>query len=66
MLVSSHVLDEVARLGSRVLVIAQGRLIAQGDYHDLRDLMDDRPHRDPARGVRPARASQPRSSTAAW
>lgn len=44
-LVSSHVLDEVARLGSRILVIAQGRLIAQGDYHDLRALMDDRPHR---------------------
>ena len=44
-LVSSHVLDEVARLGSRILVIAQGRLIAQGDYQDLRGLMDDRPHR---------------------
>ncbi len=44
-LVSSHVLDEVARLGSRVLVIAQGRLVAQGDYRDLRELMDDRPRR---------------------
>ncbi len=44
-LVSSHVLDEVARLGSRVLVIAQGRLAATGDYRDLRELMDDRPHR---------------------
>ena len=44
-LVSSHVLDEVARLGSRILVIAQGRLVATGDYRDLRDLMDDRPHR---------------------
>ncbi|MEO1057533.1 MAG: ABC transporter ATP-binding protein [Actinomycetota bacterium] len=44
-LVSSHVLDEVARLGSRVLVIAQGRLVATGDYRDLRALMDDRPHR---------------------
>ena len=44
-LVSSHVLDEVARLGSRLLVIAQGRLIASGDYHDLRGLMDDRPLR---------------------
>ena len=44
-LVSSHVLDEVARLGSRVLVIAQGRLAATGDYHALRELMDDRPHR---------------------
>ena len=45
LLVSSHVLDEVARIGSRVLVIAQGRLVASGDYRRLRDLMDDRPHR---------------------
>lgn len=44
-LVSSHVLDEVARLGSRVLVISKGRLVASGDYRDLRELMDDRPHR---------------------
>jgi len=44
-LVSSHVLDEVARIGSRVLVIAQGRLAATGDYRALRSLMDDRPHR---------------------
>ena len=44
-LVSSHVLEEVARLGSRILVIAQGRLVASGDYRDLRELMDDRPHR---------------------
>jgi ABC-2 type transport system ATP-binding protein len=45
LLVSSHVLDEVARLGSDVLVIAQGRLAATGDYRALRNLMDDRPHR---------------------
>jgi ABC-2 type transport system ATP-binding protein len=45
LLVSSHVLDEVARLGSKVLVIAQGRLAATGDYRDLRNLMDDRPLR---------------------
>ena len=37
--------DGVARIGSRVLVIAQGRLVARGDYRDLRALMDDRPHR---------------------
>jgi ABC-2 type transport system ATP-binding protein len=43
--VSSHVLDEVERFGSRVLVMAQGRLAAQGDFHAIRDLMDDRPHR---------------------
>jgi ABC-2 type transport system ATP-binding protein len=44
-LVSSHVLDEVERFGSRVLVMAQGRLAAEGDYRAIRDLMDDRPHR---------------------
>ena len=44
-LVSSHVLEEVARLGSRILMIAQGRLAATGDYRELRELMDDRPHR---------------------
>ena len=44
-LVSSHVLDEVERFGSRVLVIAQGRLAATGDFRAIRALMDDRPHR---------------------
>lgn len=44
-IVSSHVLEEVERLASRVLVIAQGRLAAQGDFHEIRALMDDRPHR---------------------
>ena len=44
-LVSSHVLDEVERFGSNVLVLAQGRLAAQGDFHAIRELMDDRPHR---------------------
>ncbi len=44
-LVSSHVLDEVERFGSRVLVMAQGRLAAEGDFHAIRELMDNRPHR---------------------
>ncbi|MDZ7678912.1 MAG: ABC transporter ATP-binding protein [Acidimicrobiales bacterium] len=43
--VSSHVLDEVERIGSRILVIAQGRLAAEGDFRAIRALMDDRPHR---------------------
>lgn len=44
-LVSSHVLEEVERIGSRVIVIARGRLAAEGDFRDLRALMDDRPQR---------------------
>ena len=43
-LISSHILDEVARIGSEVLVIAQGRLAASGDYRSLRTLMEDQPH----------------------
>ena len=53
-MISSHVLDEVERFGSRVLVIAQGRLAAEGDFHAIRDLMDDRPAPAAARD-RPAR-----------
>ena len=44
-IVSSHVLEEVERLGSDVMVIAQGRMAARGDFHGIRELMDDRPHR---------------------
>lgn len=44
-LVSSHVLDEVQRLGTDVLVMGQGRLLAEGDFRRIRDLMDDRPSR---------------------
>jgi ABC-2 type transport system ATP-binding protein len=52
-LVSSHVLDEVERLGSQVLVISQGRLAAAGDFRELRALMDDRPMRVRVRTDRP-------------
>jgi ABC-2 type transport system ATP-binding protein len=52
-IVSSHVLEEVERFGSRVLVMAQGRLVAEGDFRAIRDLMDDRPHRLRIRTDRP-------------
>ncbi len=52
-LVSSHVLDEVERIGSRILVMSQGRLAATGDFHELRALMDDRPVRVRVRSDRP-------------
>jgi ABC-2 type transport system ATP-binding protein len=52
-IVSSHVLGEVERLGSQVLVMSQGRLAAAGDFHELRALMDDRPMRIRVRTDRP-------------
>ncbi len=44
-IVSSHVLDEVERFGSHVVVLALGRLAATGDYRAIRSLMDDQPAR---------------------
>jgi ABC-2 type transport system ATP-binding protein len=52
-IVSSHVLGEVERLGSQVLVMSQGRLAAAGDFRELRALMDDRPMRIRVRTDRP-------------
>jgi len=43
--VSSHVLEEVERFGSNVVVISQGRLAAQGDFREIRAQMDNRPRR---------------------
>ena len=53
-IVSSHVLDEVERFGSRILVIAHGRLAAEGDFRAIRNLMDDRPRRFSVRTDRPS------------
>lgn len=44
-LISSHVLEEVERIGSNVLVLSRGRLAAEGDYRQIRELLDHRPHR---------------------
>jgi ABC-2 type transport system ATP-binding protein len=43
--VTSHVLEEVERFGTNVLVMAKGRLAAAGDFREIRALMDDRPLR---------------------
>jgi ABC-2 type transport system ATP-binding protein len=43
-LFSSHVLEEVERVGTEILVMVAGRLAASGDYRAIRALMTDRPH----------------------
>jgi ABC-2 type transport system ATP-binding protein len=40
-LVSSHILHEVERFADRILVIARGKLAAAGDYHAIRDRIDE-------------------------
>ena len=44
-LFSSHVLSEVERVADRVLVLVNGRLVAEGSPQGLRELMDERPRR---------------------
>ncbi|MHC5063403.1 MAG: ABC transporter ATP-binding protein [Planctomycetota bacterium] len=44
-MVSSHVLHELQSVVDRVLLIHQGRLMAEGTVSDLRRQLEDRPHR---------------------
>jgi ABC-2 type transport system ATP-binding protein len=43
-LVSSHILYEVEAMTRRVLLIHNGRILAEGDVREIRDLMDEHPH----------------------
>jgi ABC-2 type transport system ATP-binding protein len=43
-LVSSHVLHEIESLTSNVLVINNGRIVAEGNVHQIRELIDEHPH----------------------
>jgi ABC-2 type transport system ATP-binding protein len=43
-LVSSHILHEIEALTSNVLVINNGRIVAEGDVHHIRELIDEHPH----------------------
>jgi ABC-2 type transport system ATP-binding protein len=44
LIVSSHVLHEIEAMTSNVLLINQGRIVAEGDIHHIRDLIDEHPH----------------------
>ncbi|MFQ5670341.1 MAG: ABC transporter ATP-binding protein [Acidobacteriota bacterium] len=43
-LVSSHILHEVEAMTSTVLLVNHGRLLAEGNVHEIRDLIDEHPH----------------------
>ena len=42
--VSSHILHEIEAMTSNILLINQGRILAEGNVHQIRDLIDDHPH----------------------
>ena len=43
-IVSSHILHEVESMTNNILLINNGRILAEGDVHAIRDLIDEHPH----------------------
>ena len=43
-IVSSHVLPEIEALTRTIILLHQGKILAQGDSHYIRDLIDKHPH----------------------
>jgi ABC-2 type transport system ATP-binding protein len=44
LLVSSHILHEIESMTSNILLINNGRILAEGNVHQIRDLIDEHPH----------------------
>ncbi len=43
-IVSSHILHEIESMTGNILLINNGRILAEGDVHHIRDLIDEHPH----------------------
>jgi ABC-2 type transport system ATP-binding protein len=43
-IVSSHILHEIEAMTSTILLIHNGQVLAEGDVHNIRDLIDQHPH----------------------
>ena len=43
-LVSSHILEEIERMTSDILLIHKGRVLADGNIYEIRELIDEHPH----------------------
>ncbi len=52
-IVSSHILHEIESMTSNILLIHNGRILAEGDVHQIRDLIDEHPHTVYVKGERP-------------
>ena len=44
LIVSSHILHEIESMTANILLINQGRILAEGNVHQIRDLIDEHPH----------------------
>jgi len=54
-IVSSHILHEIETMTGNILLINNGRILAEGDIHQIRELIDEHPH------TVSVRASDPRA-----
>jgi ABC-2 type transport system ATP-binding protein len=54
-LVSSHILHEVEAMTRRILLVHHGRILAEGDVREIRDLLDQHPHTVAIRARQPRR-----------
>lgn len=51
--VSSHILHEIESMTSNILLINNGRILAEGNVHSIRELIDTHPHTVYVRGADP-------------
>src|SRR6187397_441526 len=57
-IVSSHILHEIESMTSNILLINNGRILAEGDVHAIRDLIDEHPHTVYVRAEDPRRIAR--------
>jgi len=57
-LVSSHILHEIESMTSNILLINNGRILAEGNVHQIRDLIDEHPHTVYIRAAEPRRLAR--------
>jgi ABC-2 type transport system ATP-binding protein len=57
-IVSSHILHEIESMTSNILLINNGRILAEGDVHQIRDLIDEHPHTVYVRAADPRRLAR--------
>jgi ABC-2 type transport system ATP-binding protein len=57
-IVSSHVLHEIESMTQNVLLINNGRILAEGDVHQIRALIDEHPHTVHIRAADPRRLAR--------
>jgi ABC-2 type transport system ATP-binding protein len=57
-IVSSHILHEIESMTANILLINNGRILAEGNVHQIRDLIDEHPHTVYIRAAEPRRLAR--------